>query len=83
MTNNLNKFYHSLEEVINFFRDHIEMLSDASYKVKQNKTEQSGTGLKILTAKQMFQRFAIALAQGKAGKKITKKVYNNIVKSIQ
>ena len=61
-----------------------------------------GTGLKILTPKQMLQRLPIALAQVKAGnnsesllneirkivyslcqsKQITKKVYNNIVKSI-
>ena len=62
-----------------------------------------GTGLKILTPKQMLQRFPIALAEVKAGnnsqsflnetrqivyslyqsKEITKKVYNNIIKSIQ
>ena len=61
-----------------------------------------GTGLKILTPKQMLQRLLIALAQVKAGnntesllneirqivyslyqsKQITKKVYNNIIKSI-
>ena len=29
--NNLEKFYNSREEVINFFRDYIEMLSDANY----------------------------------------------------
>ena len=29
--NNLEKFYLSREEVINFFRDYIEMLSDANY----------------------------------------------------
>ena len=40
------------------------MLSDASYKAKQNKT--TGTGLKILTPKQMFQRLPIALAHVKA-----------------
>ena len=33
--NNLEKFYLSREEVINFFRDYIEMLSDA----KQNETK--------------------------------------------
>ena len=64
---------------------------------------QEGTGLKILTPKQMLQRLPIALAQVKAGnnsesllneirqivyslyqsKQITKKVYNNIIKSIQ
>ena len=66
------------------------------------KTKQ-GTGLKILTRKQMLQRLPIALAQKKAdnnsgnllneirqivyslyqSKEITKKVYNNIIKSIQ
>ena len=98
--NNLEKFYNSREEVINFFRDYIEMLSDANYNAKQNETK--GKGLKILTPKQMLQRLPIALAQVKAGnnsesllneirqivyslyqsKKITKKVYNNIIKSI-
>ena len=53
-----NKFYHSREEV-NFFRDYIEMLSDANYD--------TGTGLKILSPKQMLQRLPIALAQVKAG----------------
>ena len=63
--NNLEKFYNSREEVINFFRDYIEMLSDANYNAKQNETK--GTGLKILTPKQMLQRLPIALAQVKAG----------------
>ena len=98
--NNLEKFYLSREEVINFFRDYIEILSDANYDAKQNKTE--GKGLKILTPKQMLQRLPIALAQLKAGnnsktllneirqivyssyqsKQITKKVYNNIIESL-
>ena len=97
---NLEKFYLSKEEVINFFADYIEMLSDANYDVKQNETKE--TGLKILTPKQMLQRLPIAFAQVKAGnnsesllneirqivyslyqsKQITKKVYNNIIKSI-
>ena len=63
--NNLEKFYNSREEVINFFRDYIEMLSDAKYDAKQDET--TGTGLKILTLKQMLQRLPIALAQAKAG----------------
>ena len=50
--NNLEKFYKSREEVINFFRDYIEILSDANYDAKQNETE--GKGLKILTPKQML-----------------------------
>ena len=47
--NNLGKFYNSREEVINSFRDYIEMLSDAKYDVKQNETK--GAGPKILTSK--------------------------------
>ena len=77
------------------------MLPDTNYDAKQNKTE--GTGIKILTLKQMLQKLPIALAQVKAGnnsqsllneiwqfvyslyqsKEITKKVYNNIINSIQ
>ena len=65
--------------------------------------KQEGTGLKILTPKQMLQRLPIAFAQIKAGnnsesllneirqivyslyqsKELTKKVYNNIIKSIK
>ena len=76
------------------------MLSNANYDAKQNETE--GKGLKILTPKQMLQRFPIAFAQVKPGnnsesllneirqivyslyqsKQITKKVDNNIIKSI-
>ena len=93
--NNLEKFYNSREEVINFFRDYIEMLSDANYDSKHSETK--GKGLKILTPKQMLQRLPIALAEVKAGnnseirqivyslyqsKQITKKVYNNRIKSI-
>ena len=98
MINNLEKFYNSREEVINFFRDYIEMLSDANYKSKQN--ESKGKGLKIFTPKQMLQRLLIALAQAgnnseswineirqtvyslNQSKQITKKVYNNVIKSI-
>ena len=76
------------------------MMSEAKSKAKQNETK--GTGLKILTPKQMIQRLPIALAQVKAGnnsqnllneirqiiyllyhaKNITKKVCNNLMKSI-
>ena len=57
------KFYLSREEVINFFGDYSQMVLDAGYKAKQDKAEE--TGLKILTPKQMLQRFPIALAQVK------------------
>ena len=72
------------------------MMSAAKYRATK------GTGLKILTPKQMLQRLPIALAQVKAGnnsenllneirqiiyslyqaKKISKKVYNNLIKSL-
>ena len=98
MIDNLNKLYLSREEVINFFRYYFEILSEASYRAKQD-----GAGLKILTTpKQMLQRLRIALAQVTAdnnsesllneirqivyslyqSKQITKNVYNNIIKSI-
>ena len=35
--NNLEKFYNSREEVINFFRDYIKMLSDANYNARKMK----------------------------------------------
>ena len=47
--NNLEKFYNSREEVINFFRDYVEMLSNANYNGKQNETKRKG--LQILTRK--------------------------------
>ena len=82
--------------VIEFF-DYSSMVSEAKLKATK------GTGLKILTPKQMLQRLPIALAQVKAGnnsenllneirqivyslyqwKKITKKLYNNIIKWMQ
>ena len=53
--NNFNKFYNSWEEVINFFGDYIEIISDSAYIAKQD-----GAGLKIVTPKQMLQRLSIA-----------------------
>ena len=57
---NLEKVYNSREEVSNFFRYYIEMLSDANYYAKQDETK--GTGLKLLTLKQMLQILPIASA---------------------
>ena len=87
-------------EAITFYDDYSLMMSEAKSKAKQNETK--GTGLKILTPKQMLQRLPIALAQVKAGnnsenllneirqiiyslyqsKAVTKKVYNNLMKSL-
>ena len=88
--------YKARSEAIKFYDDYSLMMSEAKTKVTK------GTGLKILTPKQMLQRLPMALAQVKAGnnseslwneirqivyalcqsKQITKKVYNNIIKSI-
>ena len=90
--NTAKDFYECRELVISTFKSGLFPLKSTT-----------GTGLKILTPKQMLQRLPIALAQVKAGnnsesllneirqnifswyqsRKITKKVYNNIFKSIQ
>ena len=53
--------YKARNEAIKFYGDYSLMMSEA--KVKSTK----GTGLKILTPKQMLQRLQIDLAQVKAG----------------
>ena len=57
--------YKARNEAIKFYDDYSLMMSEAKSKTKQNETK--GTGLKILTPKQMLQRLPIALAQVKAG----------------
>ena len=42
MVNDLEKFYKSREEVINFLRNYIEMLSDANYDARKDETEGKG-----------------------------------------
>ena len=89
--------YRVRSKAVRLFDDYSSMISEAKNKATK------GTGLKILTPKQMLQRLPIALAQVKAGnnsenllneikqivyslyqsKEITKKVYNNIIKSIK
>ena len=88
--------YKARNESIKFYDDYSSMMSESKYRAIK------GTGLKIFTPKQMFERLPIALAQVKVGnnsesllneirqivyslyqsKQITKKVYNNIIKSI-
>ena len=92
--------YKARNEAVKFYDDYSLMMSEAKSKAKQNETK--GTGLKILTPKQMIQRLPTALAKVKAGnnsqnllneirqiiyllyhaKNITKKVCNNLMKSI-
>ena len=57
--------YDSRQTIIDLINDNAKIRSEAIYKSRQKKTE--GTGLKILTPKQMLQRLPIALAQVKAG----------------
>ena len=58
---NIKNLYNSKNKVIKLYNDYAKIISEAMYKTKQ------GTGLKILTPKQMLQRLPIALAQVKAG----------------
>ena len=53
--------YKARSEAIKFHDDYSLMMSEANYKATK------GTGLKILTPKQMLQRLPIAVAQVKAG----------------
>ena len=54
--------YNARKEAIQFYDYYSSMMSEAKFKAKTK-----GTGLKILTPKQMLQRLPIALAQVKAG----------------
>ena len=60
---NVEEFRDSRQAVINFYKDYSSLVVNAAYDAKQQK----GTGLKILTPKQMLQRLPIAYAQIEAG----------------
>ena len=60
-TDNIKNLYSSIEEVVKMFNDYARNMSRNIYDSKQE-----GTGLKILTPKQMLQRLPISLAQIKA-----------------
>ena len=97
---NAKNLYNSRQKIIDLLNDNSRIRFEAIYKAIKKIT---GTGLKILTPKQVLQRLPIALAQVKAGnssesllneirqivyslyqsKEITKKVYSDIIKSIQ
>ena len=94
---NIENLYNARKAAIDFFDEYTSRASEARRQAKK------GTGLKVLTTKQILQRLPITLAQIKAGnnsgsllneirqivytlyqsKEITKKVYNNIIKSIK
>ena len=62
---NVRNLYDSRQKIIKLLNGNAKIRSEAIYKSKQNKT--TGTGLKILSPKQMLQRLPIALVQVKAG----------------
>ena len=64
---NVKNLYDSRQKIIDLLNDNSKIRSEAIYKSKQNETTGTGTGLKILTPKQMLQRLPIALVQVKAG----------------
>ena len=72
---NIEMMYKARNEAIKFYDDYSLMMSEARNKAQQN--EAKGTGLKILTPKQMLQRLPIALAQVKAGNN-SEKLLNEI-----
>ena len=58
---NIKNLDESRKKVVQMFNNYAKNMSRNIYQSKQ------GTGLKILTPKQMLQRFPIAFAQIKAG----------------
>ena len=63
---NVQNLYNSRQKIIYLFIDSAKIRSEAIYEAKQDETK--GTGLKILTLKQLLQRLRRALAQVKASK---------------
>ena len=90
--NNPENFYISREEVFNFFRDCGKMVLDATYKSKQNETKGQGlaqvgnnsgnnkAGNNSESLLKEIRQIVYSLYQSK---QITKRVYNNIIGSIQ
>ena len=58
---NINVLFNARNNAIKFIEDYSSMILEAKKLAKQ------GTGLKVLTPKQMLQRLLIALAQITAG----------------
>ena len=62
---NINRLFNGRNYTIKFIEDYGSMILEAKKKAAEEPT--TGTGLKILTPKQLLQRLPIALAQVKAG----------------
>ena len=72
---NIKMLYKAREKVINFFGDYPPIISEAKY------ASIHGKGIKILTPKQMLQRWPIAIEQVKAGY-ISENLLNEICRII-
>ena len=62
---NVKNLFNSRQNIINLLNDNSRIRSEAFSKANKKTT---GTGLKILTSKQLLQRLPIALTQVKTGK---------------
>ena len=88
---NINMFFSGINNAINFIDSMILQFKMILEARKRAAEEQDETGLKILTPKQLLQRLPESLLNEirqivhslYQSKQITKKVYNNIKKSIQ
>ena len=74
---NLNVLFNGRNDAINFIEDCGSMILEAKRKVAEELKEQQRTRLKILTPKQILQRFPIAPAQVKVGNN-SKNLLNDI-----
>ena len=64
---NLNMLFNGRNHAINFIEGYNSMILDAKRKAFEELKEQEGTGLKILSPKQMLQTLPIVLARVKVG----------------
>ena len=62
----IEMLFKARNEAIKLYNDYFSMISDAKTQAIEEE-KQIGTGLKILTPKQMLQRLPVALPQVKAG----------------
>ena len=62
---NVKNLYYSRQKIVDLLNDNSRIRSEVIYEAKKKQTV--GTGLKLLTPKQMVQWLPIALAQVKAG----------------
>ena len=77
---NLNMLFSGRNDTISFIESYGSLILEA--KTKAAEELKDGTGLKILTLKQMFQRLPIALAQVKAGNNSENLLIRQIVYSL-